>query len=61
MKPTPLERAESLEQLRALENGYKIKCIVTNARFVGVDTPEDLAKVNEIYQAMKEKEEAAKS
>ena len=61
MAPTPLERTESLEQLRALENGYKIKCIRTNARFVGVDTPEDLAKVNEIYKAMKEKEEAAKS
>ncbi len=52
MTPTPLERAESLEQLRALENGYKIKCIRTNARFVGVDTPEDLAKVNEIYRRM---------
>ena len=61
MEPTPLERAESLEQLRALENGYKIKCIQTNARFVGVDTPEDLAKVNQIYKEMKEKEEAAKS
>ena len=61
MAPTPLERAESLEQLRALENGYKIRCIATNARFVGVDTPEDLAKVNEIYKAMREKEEAAKS
>ena len=60
MQPTPLERSESLEQLRALENGYKIKCIVTNARFVGVDTPEDLAKVNEIYRAMENKE-AAKS
>ena len=60
MTPTPLERAESLEQLRALENGYKIKCIRTNARFVGVDTPEDLAKVNEIYRRMEGKEEAAK-
>ena len=60
MAPTPLERAESLEQLRALENGYKIKCIRTNARFVGVDTPEDLAKVNEIYRQMEGKEEAAK-
>lgn len=60
MAPTPLERTESLEQLRALENGYKIKCIRTNARFVGVDTPEDLAKVNEIYRRMEEKEEAAK-
>ena len=61
MKPTPLERAESLEQLRALENGYRIKCIETTARFVGVDTPEDLAKVNEIYKSMEENEEAAKS
>lgn len=60
MEPTPLERAESLEQLRALENGYKIKCIVTNTRFVGVDTPEDLAKVIAIYKR-KENEEAAKS
>ena len=60
MKPTPLERSESLEQLRALENGYRIRCIVTNARFVGVDTPEDLAKVNEIYRQMEGKEEAAK-
>ena len=60
MTPTPLERAESLEQLRALENGYRIRCIVTNARFVGVDTPEDLAKVNEIYRRMEGKEEAAK-
>lgn len=61
MAPTPLERTESLEQLRALENGYKIKCIRTNARFVGVDTPEDLAKVNEIYRRMEgKKEEAAK-
>ena len=60
MAPTPLERTESLEQLRALENGYKIKCIRTDARFVGVDTPEDLAKVNEIYRQMEGKEEAAK-
>lgn len=60
MAPTPLERTESLEQLRALENGYKIKCIRTDARFVGVDTPEDLAKVNEIYRRMEGKEEAAK-
>ena len=60
MAPTPLERTESLEQLRALENGYKIKCIRTNARFVGVDTPEYLAKVKEIYRRMEGKEEAAK-
>ena len=55
MKPTALERAESLEQLRALEEGYRIKCIVTDAKFIGVDTPEDLEKVNAVYER-KEKE-----
>lgn len=52
MPSTPLERSESLEQLRALENGYKIKVLTTEFQFVGVDTPEDLAKVNEIYQEL---------
>ena len=50
MQPTPLEQAESLEQLRALENGYKIKVVQTDYRFVGVDTAEDLKLVNEIYR-----------
>ncbi|SFT61854.1 3-deoxy-manno-octulosonate cytidylyltransferase (CMP-KDO synthetase) [Selenomonas sp. GACV-9] len=52
MGSTPLEAAESLEQLRALENGYRIKVVETKAKFVGVDTAEDLQKVNEIYQKM---------
>lgn len=50
MEPTPLEQTESLEQLRALENGYKIKVITTQKHFVGVDTPEDLIEVNKIYR-----------
>ena len=50
MEPTPLEQAESLEQLRALENGFKIRVIKSSCRFVGVDTAEDLALVNEIYR-----------
>lgn len=50
MKPTPLEQAESLEQLRALENGFKIRVIKSSCRFVGVDTEEDLKLVNEIYK-----------
>lgn len=52
MESTPLESAESLEQLRALENGYRIKVVETKAKFVGVDTAEDLEKVNEIYRKM---------
>ncbi|MDY2686242.1 MAG: 3-deoxy-manno-octulosonate cytidylyltransferase [Selenomonadaceae bacterium] len=50
MPETPLEHAESLEQLRALENGYRIKVVETSSKFVGVDTEEDLKKVRAIYE-----------
>ena len=56
MAPTPLEQSESLEQLRALENGYKIRVIKSSCRFVGVDTEEDLKLVNEIYQSEMERD-----
>lgn len=45
MESTLLEEAESLEQLRALENGYQIKVIETEAKLVGVDRKEDIQLV----------------
>lgn len=41
---TPLEMAESLEQLRWLESGYKIKVGITDIETIGIDTPEDLER-----------------
>lgn len=41
---SPLERAESLEQLRVLENGYRIRMAQIESAPIGIDTPEDLAR-----------------
>jgi 3-deoxy-manno-octulosonate cytidylyltransferase (CMP-KDO synthetase) len=45
LPPTPLERAEALEQLRALEHGIRIKVVETSYESIGVDTAEDLERV----------------
>ena len=47
---TPLEQIESLEQLRALEHGYRIKMVFTDRIPESVDTPEDLARVRALFQ-----------
>jgi 3-deoxy-manno-octulosonate cytidylyltransferase (CMP-KDO synthetase) len=45
----PLERAERLEQLRALENGYKIRVVETEYESLGVDTPAELERVSRLF------------
>jgi 3-deoxy-manno-octulosonate cytidylyltransferase (CMP-KDO synthetase) len=48
----PLERAERLEQLRAIENGFRIRVVETEYESLGVDTPEDWAHVSALIDKM---------
>ncbi len=57
IKPTDLEKAEKLEQLRMLENGFKIKVVVTDIESIGVDTPKDLKRARAYYNWLKSREE----
>ncbi|HUT74524.1 MAG TPA: 3-deoxy-manno-octulosonate cytidylyltransferase [Armatimonadota bacterium] len=50
LPPTPLEQVEKLEQLRALEHGYRIKVVETQHNCIGVDTPADLEHVKRLLQ-----------
>jgi 3-deoxy-manno-octulosonate cytidylyltransferase (CMP-KDO synthetase) len=51
MAPTPLERCEALEQLRAIEHGVRIAVVETRFDTISVDTPEDLERVRRILSA----------
>jgi 3-deoxy-manno-octulosonate cytidylyltransferase (CMP-KDO synthetase) len=50
LRPTPLEQAEGLEQLRALEHGFRIRTAETTADTIGVDTPDDLERVRRLLE-----------
>ncbi|MBR5138086.1 MAG: 3-deoxy-manno-octulosonate cytidylyltransferase [Alistipes sp.] len=52
LEQSPLELAESLEQLRWLENGYKIGVGISNVETVGIDTPEDLQRAEEFLKSL---------
>ena len=54
MQQTPLELCESLEQLRWLEHGLKIKTALTNRETIGIDTPEDLKRAEQFLKTMQQ-------
>lgn len=52
-KSTPMEASEKLEQLRYLENGVKIKMVVTEESPISIDTPEDLERAKKVLSSFK--------
>ena len=48
LEPTPLEIVESVDMMRAVEHGYKVRIVETGHRMIGVDTPGDIKRVEDI-------------
>lgn len=57
LTPTPLEQAESIDMLRALEHGYPVRLVPTQHRTQSVDTPADLALVESLMQSSRRDED----
>ena len=57
LEPTDLEQIEKLEQLRMLENGFKIKVVVTTFESLAVDTPDDLKRARLYYSRLQREKE----
>lgn len=60
LPPSPLEIAESLEQLRWIEHGYKIAVQLTEHKNIGIDTPEDLKRLEKVLNNDKNLQKPAK-
>jgi 3-deoxy-manno-octulosonate cytidylyltransferase (CMP-KDO synthetase) len=56
LAPTPLERTEGLEQLRALEHGVRIRVLITPHGSIGVDTPADVDRFTEYLEGREERD-----
>jgi 3-deoxy-manno-octulosonate cytidylyltransferase (CMP-KDO synthetase) len=53
LEPTPLEKVESVDMLRAIEHGYKVHMVLVDHAMVGVDTPADLKRAEELMRGDK--------
>lgn len=50
LPPTPLEQVESVDMMRAIEHGYRVRMVQCEHRVIGVDTPEDLARASKLME-----------
>lgn len=48
LKPSPLEQVESVDMMRAMEHGYRVRAVETMGCMIGVDVPEDIKRVEEV-------------